>query len=584
MNSGSQLAAASSPLTSAPAIEGLSIESFLTDGSIARLCDELARLKGVPIWVINADGRVVAPGQDGRLWHLLSPEEGARRAAGVVGAGFDPHALLFRAPIRITAGQLGEIVTLADWGRDDPAARRALERALTLLASTAAESCEDQLALRRRIHELDAMFRLSSILVGAVDPDRVLHSALELALDVMHLDAGSITVLDPDDQGVTRPRVARGLGERYLADTAPLSVDGALRERALLGEVVTVTDLNTDERIADRARPQSEGLVSLMTTGLMFQGRPSGLMRVYSRTRREFTEQETGLLRSIADQAAMALAHQRLRQLRDQDQQIKRQVQLAADVQRRMLPQKLPEQEPFDLAARYDPSFQLGGDFYDLFLRRGQLVMGLCDVVGKGVPAALLMSAVRASLRAYTQDLADLDEVISRMNKALARDTLESEFATLWVGVADPRTLRLTYCGAGHDPPLIFRVPPHRPPSLADVDELTAGGMALGIDPSQRYQLGQFDLKPGDVLLCYTDGLTDATNYENRRFGRERVKSAVLSVLAEQPNAPAATIVEHLVRALRQFCGFRSATDDVTLVVLKVNQPRRPEAHLGEAI
>lgn len=562
----------------------LSIESFLTDGSIARLCDELGRLRGVPIWVVNADGRVVAPGHDGKLWALLEATDGARRAAGVVGVPFDERAELFRAPIKTTAGRLGDIVTLADWGRDEPIGRRALERAIMLLASTAAESCEDQLTLRRRVHELDALFRLSSVLVGAGDPDRVLEAALNLALDVMGLDAGSIAVLDPDGDGVLRHRVARGLSEAYLGDTTPLSADGALRERALGGAVVTVDDLLTDARIADHERPRGEGLRSLITTGLIFQGRPAGLMRLYSRSPRLFSEEETGLLRSIADQSAMALAHQRLRRLRDEDQQIKRQVQLAADVQRRMLPQTLPDMEPFELASRYAPSFQLGGDFYDLFPRRGQLFMAVCDVVGKGVPAALLMSAVRASLRAYTQDLADLDEVMGWLNRALARDTLESEFATLWVGVADPKTLRMTFCGAGHDPPLIFRVPGHRAPSMADVDELAAGGMALGIDPSQRYQLGQFDLRPGDVVLTYTDGLTDATDYENRKFGRDRVKAAVLGLLADQRDATAGEIAEHLVRELRQFCGLRAANDDVTLVVLRVRTPREIDASVGGSI
>jgi sigma-B regulation protein RsbU (phosphoserine phosphatase) len=298
------------------------------------------------------------------------------------------------------------------------------------------------------------------------------------------------------------------------------------------------------------------------------------LIRLFTRTPREFTEQEHGLLRSIADQAAMALSHARLRKLRDEDQKIKRQLQLAADVQRRMLPERLPDVPPFDMAARYAPSFHLGGDFYDAFVRGGQLMFTVCEVVGKGVPAALLMSAVRSALRAYSQDVHQLDEVMSRLNASLARDTLESEFATLWMGSADPHTLRLTYCGAGHDPPLVFRVPPNRPPSMADADELTAGGMALGIDPSQLYQLGSFDLRARDVLVAYTDGLSEATNFDNRKFGRDRIKQCVLGVLAENRDATASTIVEALIRELRTFCGLRSAHDDVTLVVLRV----RPDA------
>jgi sigma-B regulation protein RsbU (phosphoserine phosphatase) len=562
----------------------LTLSSFLTDGSIARLCDELARLTGVPIWLRDGDGRVIVPGEapggsGARLWHTVDSWSGAERAHQLVSRARAERTDLFVAPLKLRAASgpitIGEIVAPADWGKDEPGRRRALERALTLLAGAAAELCEDQLALRDRVRELDALFRLSSLVVRAGDSTRILEAALDLAIEVLGADAGSVAELDEHaaDADVSlglRHRVSRGLSERWITDAQPLSVDGRLRARALQGEVVTVSDLQSDERIADHDRAREERLASLMTTGLVFQGRPLGLIRLYSRSVREFTAQEQGLLRSVADHAAMALAHTRLRNLREEDQRIKRQVRTAADVQRRMMPQTLPRVAPFDLAARYAPSFHLGGDFYDSFVRRGQLVLAVCDVVGKGVPAALLMSAVRASLRAFSQDVPDLDEVMSRCNKALARDTLESEFATLWAGVVDPVSLRLTYCGAGHDPPLIFRVPAHRAPGMADVDELTAGGMALGIDPSQRYQLGRFDLQARDVLLAYTDGLSDATNFENRKFGKDRIKQTVLDLLAQEPNASAARIAEALVVGLRNFCGLRAANDDVTLVVLRV--------------
>ena len=580
---------AATPITGRPAEPRPSIEDFLTDGSIARLCDELARLTGVPIWLRNAGGRVIVPASasdGGALWNLLDAHDGARRAFALVNRPYDERADLFAAPLRMRSGggeaQIGEIVLLADWTGADPQGRRALERAITLLASTSVESCEDQAALRRRLHELDALFRLSSLLARADDPDKLLQSALQLAIEVLHADAGMILAYDLDAGGsgtngsLLVNKASHGLSDAWLARQTPLSNDGLLRARALAGEVVAVHDLRHDERIADHAAPQHEGLVSLLTTGLLYHGRAAGLIRLYTRTRRAFSQQDKDLLRAIADHAAMALAHARLRRLREEDQLIKRQVRLAADVQRRMLPQTLPQMPEFDLAARYSPSFHLGGDFYDLFVRRDQLVLSVCDVVGKGVPAALLMSAVRAALRAYTQDLVELDEVMSRLNKSLARDTLESEFATLWLGAADPRTLRLAYCGAGHDPPMIFRVPQHRAPSPADVDELPAGGMALGIDPSQRYQLGSFDLLPHDVLVAYTDGISEASDFDKRRFGKDRIKAAVLGVLAAEPAASAARIADHLLRELRNFCGIQTANDDVTLVVLRVRPPVSP--------
>ena len=153
----------------------------------------------------------------------------------------------------------------------------------------------------------------------------------------------------------------------------------------------------------------------------------------------------------------------------------------------------IPTPKGFDIAARYVPSFDLGGDFYDFIDLDGHVGVAVGDVVGKGVAASLLMASVRASLRAYAQDVYDLDEVISRVNHALCRDTLDNEFATLWYGVLDPSRMRLTYCNAGHEPPLLYRD--------GNVYTLEAGGMIVGVDPTQAYQKGLWDLKPGDCLL-----------------------------------------------------------------------------------
>jgi serine phosphatase RsbU (regulator of sigma subunit) len=486
---------------------------------------------------------------------------GAARAYGLVHRAYDPSADLFAAPIRTAVGDVGSIVMPADWGKDDPRDRRALERALTILAGSAVEAADGAIVLRQRVHELDSLFRLSSLLVKVDDPTRLLQTALDLALDVLRMDAGTVSVTE--DDGTLRHRATRGLSKDWLADSSPLSIDGVLREQAFAGEVVVVEDLQHDPRIADHTRPRTEGLSSLMTAGLVHSGRASGLMRLYSRTPRTFTKQDRELLRAIADHAAMALAHARLRQLREQDQQMQRQLRVAADVQRRMLPRHMPSFPGFDLAGKYSPSYQLGGDFYDLFDRRGRLGVALGDVVGKGVPAALIMSAVRASLRAYASGQARLEEIIERVNRATVRDTLESEFVTLWCGLIDPTSLDIEYCSAGHDPAMVFS-------PGGGYAELGDGGMALGIDPEQTYAIGRHQLRRGDVLLTYTDGLPDASDFQDRKFGKERLRQCVLQLLADEPNASTQRVIEHISWTLRQFCGVRLAIDDVTMVAVRV--------------
>jgi serine phosphatase RsbU (regulator of sigma subunit) len=292
---------------------------------------------------------------------------------------------------------------------------------------------------------------------------------------------------------------------------------------------------------------------------------------LYSRVPRSFDDADKRLLASIASQAAVALEQSRLLRLDKEEQVLQRQLQLAADVQRRMLPRGVPNFPNLDVAARYIPSFELGGDFYDFIDLNGHLGLVVGDVVGKGIAAALLMSSVRASLRAFAQDLYDLDEIVSRVNQAMCRDTRDFEFASLWYGVLDIHKMRLTYCSAGHEPPLVVRVPKHRAPTMADMDELTVGGMVVGIDPSQRYQRAVFDIRSGDVLVAYTDGLPDATNFNGERFGKQRVRNAVMKCLQDKPNANAGEIVERLLWEVRQWSGLsKTRSDDKTLVAVRV--------------
>lgn len=573
----------------------VSIRDFLTDGSLARLCDEVARLTGVPIWLRDLDGQVIIPAEGGGpgrpTWRVVDGEHGAMRAFALVGRSYTGTPDLFVSPLRTSVGELGAIVMPADWGNDDPVERRALERAVTLLGRSALEACEGQIAIQHRVNELDAMFRLSSALTQAGDPDRVLGLALDMALETLRMDAGTISVFEepapagggpasePAPEGgvhasaVLRHRAVRHLSEEWLTQVTPISIDGTLRAAALRGEVVTVEELRSDPRIADHERAQREGLASLILTGLIYQGRATGLIRLYSRKPRTFSNQEKELLRSIADHAASVLATARLRELRQQDRELQRQLKIAADVQKRMLPRQLPQVPQFELAARYAPTYQIGGDFYDLFESGGQLGLIVGDVAGKGVPAALIMSSVRATARAFFDSSAApgsrgpaLDRVAADLNRAVVRDTLDSEFVTLWCGVVDPVTLRASVVSAGHDPAMLFRPEGGR----VEVLEMGSGGMALGIDPEQTYDVAAFDLRPGDIVLAFTDGLTDAANFDDRKFGKDRVRDTVAALLTSEPTATAARIVEHLMWSLRQFRGLRLATDDVTIVAVRV--------------
>ncbi len=554
---------------SAPSSQPLSITDFLTDGSLAALCAELSLLTGVAVQLRDAMGRLVTPGGlRGEPWSVAD------------GGGSEPPRGAHAFPLRVGGERIGAILVGAGSPVLGESPRVSLERAIELLSQASAELCEHELELRHKVKELSALFKLGSMLAHASGMQRVLEVALESALDVLGLDAGSIMLLKEDADGITAPNeedltvaTSRNLSREWLEWPQPLSKDRLFDRLALGGEIVVSEDLSGDPRVLIKDRVEIEGLVSAIHAGMTFRARPLGVLRLYSRERRTFSESDRRLLGLITNQAAVAIEQARLLKLHEEEQRIQRQLQLAADVQRRMLPSRVPQIKPLDIAARYIPSFELGGDFYDFIDLNGHLGIVVGDVVGKGIAAALLMAAVRASLRAHAQEVYDLDTVVGKVNQALCRDTLDSEFATLWYGVLNPTTLRFTYCNAGHEPPLVVRVPKHRSPSPADIDELSVGGMVVGVDRSQRYQRAVYDLHPGDVFIAYTDGVTDATNFEGAKFTKKRLRKTILDVLKAEPEAPAARVLDLIHWEVRRFTGLAPRADDETLVVMRVNEP-----------
>lgn len=434
---------------------------------------------------------------------------------------------------------------------------------LYLLANSIARLCYDEYHARRRAEELAVLYRISTVLSAHRDLQQVLDTAVRSVADLMRVKAVGIRLLEPDAaQQRLVPRASHNLSQTYLDKGAIVATANELFCEALAGKVVYVERMADDSRVVYPGDAVREGLVSMLCAGIIFQGRPIGTLQLFTGQTRAFADFEVNLVQAIAQLLAAAIENTRLDIQRAESQQMMRQLHLAADVQRRMLPRAMPHVPPYDIAARYVPSLELGGDFYDFVYLDGHLGIVVGDVVGKGVAASLLMASVRASLRAFAQDLYDLDEVIARVNTALCRDTLDKEFATIWYGVLDPAVMRLTYCNAGHEPPLLVR--------RGKIRTLGIGGMVVGIDPAQEYDKGLCDLEPGDMLLLYTDGLPDAFNFDWQRFGRARIEAALLE--AADRSGSAHDALNHVLWAMRRHTGLHRSIDDTTLVVIKVGQ------------
>lgn len=429
---------------------------------------------------------------------------------------------------------------------------------LFMLANAVARLCYQEYQLRQRINELTAVYSVTMMLADARHLSEVLQRTVRAVAEVMQVKAASIRLIDEErDELVIK--AAYNLSERYL-NKGPVPLGSAKIEQVALGDrgYEYVADMGSDPRVLYPHEAADEGIVSMLSVGMRYHGRRVGVLRVYTAERKEFSKLEINLLKSIAAQAAAAIENARLNEETAAAEALERQVRVAGEVQQRMLPQSPPTLPGVDIATVYLPCFELAGDFYDFIeLPDDNLGIVIADVSGKGVPASLIMASVRAALRAQVDNVYYLYEVIRRLNLMLCRDTRPEEFVTLFYGVLDARARRLTWTDAGHAPPLLVRG--------GGVRELESLNMVLGVDPDAEFRQSVLDLESGDRLLLYTDGLTDARDFDGRMFGKQRIIESLL-----KPADNAESIASNLLWDLRRFVGLAPRSDDVTLVTLKV--------------
>jgi len=412
-------------------------------------------------------------------------------------------------------------------------------------------------ALRHRMDELNAVYNISGMVAGTHNLQEVLDKITQLVCEVMNVKASSLRLLD-EQTGLLSIQAVHNLSDEYL-EKGPVTVEhNPIDAAALAGKVVQIQDMRNDPRIMYPEQAKKEGLAGGLICGVIFRGKPLGVLRVYTSEPHVFHPFEESLLKAIASQAAAAIVNTRLLNEALTAERNARQIAYAGEIQRRMIPLSPPCCRHLDIGAVYRPTYRVGGDFYDFIELAGEnLGLAIADVSGKGVPASLLMASVRSALRVNAYHMYDVDRIVVEVNRHLCRDTTTAEFATLFYGVLDTGTGRLTYCNAGHDPPMLLRE--------GRIEYLEKGGVVTGIDPNARYERGWFDLQAGDVLLLYTDGAAEALNFTDQQFGRERLADA----LRRHANQPAERIAKNILWDIRRFRGLAERVDDLSLVVVR---------------
>lgn len=483
--------------------------------------------------------------------HQIEPDHG-------LNAEHRQHLINLCAKLGLNDAQKDDLLTAAEFAYT--ATTGASLGFIHLIANSIASLCYEQHQNRQRIRELRVLYELSTLLSAQANPQETLDAAANAIARVMGVKAVVIRLLTQGDDGKPELEARALFGiDPTIADKGKTLVNKSeLTRKALNGDMVYIEDMTTDPRSYYPEDAREAGITSMLSTGLIYQDRGIGTIQLFTERPRRFTMFEENLVRAIAQLLATAIRNAQLDAERQRSRALTRQVELAQGVQQRMLPRKSPNIPGIEIAATYVPSQGLGGDFYDFIALDNATGIAVGDAVGKGVAASLLMASVRSSLRAYAHDLYDLDVIIERVNKALDRDTLDKEFATLWYGTIDHETKRLTYCNAGHEPTLLLRD--------GKIKQLDVGGMVTGVLAEAEYEKGVVELQKDDVILLYSDGVTDAMNDQSQRFGREKLEYALHEISDMTPQQG----IDALLDRLDCHRGECDANDDITIVLVKV--------------
>lgn len=325
--------------------------------------------------------------------------------------------------------------------------------------------------------------------------------------------------------------------------------------------------------------------VQLFGTAILVKNVERGRLYVFSRDPQyAWTETRQKLVRLVADQTAVAIENDELSVELRKKERLDRELEIGAEIQLRLLPRQCPKIQGAELAARCQTASRVGGDYYDFIpasydqirpkrdggSEQGKWTLAIGDVMGKGVPAGLIMTMTRGMLRAEVLNGHSPARILQHLNRVMYADLENSNrFVTLFYSEYDPQTQLLSYSNAAHNPPLLWQA------ETKTIKRLDTLGMLIGLDADTHYQDAQVQLQPGDVLIYYTDGFTDAADQSGERFEEENLTNA-FKWACQHFDRPQ-DILEYLFERVQQFIGPENRnSDDMTLIVMQV-QPLAPE-------
>ena len=430
-------------------------------------------------------------------------------------------------------------------------------RSLANISATAIEKnrtiCEVQQVNRKldqKIQELNTLFDLGKEFGALLDPDKLVRLLVFSLLGQIGVSRYLICLKEGPDMKVVASRLDGPIPQGELL--ASLS---KVKRPTLISDILVKHGTDPRDVLA--------GIGLRVIVPMEIQGKTKGLMVLGEKLSREkFSQADLEFLSSLANLAIISLENAHLFKEAIEKQKLEDELMIAREIQKGLLPSVLPSIPRMNIAATNVSSKQVGGDYYDVIpTMGGKFIIAIGDVSGKGSPAALLMANLQATIRALVPFEFRLGDLTGRVNDLMCQNTGGIRFVTFFWGLVDPAALTLNYVNAGHNYPYLVHAD-------GSVDRLEKGGMILGVmKTSEPYEEATVHLRPNDLLLLFTDGVSEAMNTESIEYGEERLEA----LLRAHTNTSAQEIIEEIHRDVQAFSKGAPQFDDLTMMALKVS-------------
>jgi sigma-B regulation protein RsbU (phosphoserine phosphatase) len=404
--------------------------------------------------------------------------------------------------------------------------------------------------LDRKVQELNTLFDLSKEFNIGLDIDRVIRLLTFALLGQIGVKQYAICMKNGDEVSI--------LASKNIDMTDLKIINKGLCE---LEKAQSVSELLKQKRYRI-AGAELLRLGIIAAIPMRIQQKTQGMILVGKSIRTAtYTPADLEFLFSLGNLAIISIENARLFQSAIEKQRMEDELKIAREIQQGLLPEHLPKINGFDIAAINIPSKEVGGDYYDVIKRKsGEYVLAIGDVSGKGTPASLLMANVQAVLRALAPSCTSVSQTTGQINDLVCSNIHGSnKFITFFWGILDPALRSFVYSNAGHNPPLLIHTD-------KTIDRLGSGGLILGIyETTQAYEESAVEFSSGDVLVLYTDGISEAMNSESKEFSEE----ALETVIKKNVHLSAQEIISEVRLAVEKHTKDTPQSDDITLLILK---------------